>query len=121
MTPGFDKYKSRVSSDSYSIVFHDAPAFAIISGDPDTNRTSSNFADVALVLGNMFNAAWSLGIGSCWINQLVPLSKEPRFREMLTKLGVPTNYEVCGAACFGYPAESIPEPVARIDGTYIIH
>jgi nitroreductase len=115
--PGFDKYKPKVSQDSYSIVFQNAPMFVILSGDTDPAQTSSNMADCGLVLGNMFNAAWALGIGSCWINQLVPLSAEPNFRTLVNSLGIPEKYEICGAACFGYPDGNTPVPVPRRDGT----
>lgn len=100
--PGFDKYKEWTAQDSYSIVFGKAPVFVIVSGNGELS--SSPEADCGLVLGNMFAAAWSLGIGSCWINQLVPLSEEPGARALFTELGIPRDYRICGGACFGYPA-----------------
>lgn len=116
--PGYDKYKPWTSREDYSIVFGSAPMFVIVSGD-DT-QSSSPMADCGLALGNMFAAAWSLGIGSCWINQLVPLSTEPAARAFFTKLGVPENYHMCGAACFGYPDGEIAPAAPRREGSWTV-
>jgi nitroreductase len=45
--------------------------------------------DSALASGNMMLAAHSLGIGSCWLNQLPGLTHMPLIRELLTDLDVP--------------------------------
>ena len=45
--------------------------------------------DCACALENIFLAAKSLGIGSCWINQLGQTCDDPDVRAFLTKLGVP--------------------------------
>ena len=113
--PGYDAYKFSVTSDDYAINFCNAPVFAIVSvadGMPD--------ADGAVMLENMFLAAHSLGLGSCWINQLNPLSGEPGFRQLLTRLGVPQDYRVIGCGCFGHPDKAPPSPAPRKANAYCI-
>lgn len=105
-------YKERVAVDAYTVNFG-APTFVIVAIGPESLAPE---ADAALVLGNMFAAAHSLGIGSCWINQLNPLNEEPGFRAHITRLGVPEGYRIYGCACFGYP-ESAPEASPRREGT----
>ena len=105
-------YKERVAADAYTVNFG-APTFVVVAISTESLAPE---ADAALVLGNMFIAAHSLGIGSCWINQLNPLNDEPGFRAHLTKLGVPEGYRIYGCACFGYP-ESTPEASPRQQGT----
>lgn len=45
-------------------------------------------ADCALAIGNMMLAAHSMGIGSCWLNQLPGLTHMPLIRELLNDLAV---------------------------------
>ncbi len=107
-----NRYKELVGKDAYTVNFG-APTFIIVAIGPESVAPE---ADAALVLGNMFVAAHSLGIGSCWINQLNMLNDEPAFRAHLTKLGVLEGYRVHGCACFGYP-ESAPAAPPRREGT----
>lgn len=113
--PGHDTYRDYVASEDYSVNYSTAPLFVIATHPP-----GSPGADCAVALENMMVAAHSLGLGSCWINQLGPVDTEPGFRALLTELGVPEGNRVAGAACFGYPAAPAPVPVPRTDARYII-
>lgn len=76
------------------------PVFIIVSCSD-----SSPFPgfDCACVLENMFLAATSLNLGSCWINQLTtPLSEKPAIRKFLDKIGVPKENKVYGCCALGY-------------------
>ena len=110
-------YRDFVGSDSYSINYH-APTFIIVSGDTTISPRNAPF-DCALVLGNMFLAAHSLGIGSCWINQLNMLNDEPGFRAYMTQLGIPTENRIFGCACFGYAEGSHPAAAKRKENTVV--
>ena len=107
-------YREMVSQPGYAVGY-DAPTFIIVSVDPAVSRAPE--ADAALVLGNMFLAAYSLGLDSCWINQLNILSEEAGFRAYTGALGVPSGQRIYGCAAVGY-AEKRPEHApARRDGT----
>jgi len=58
--------------------------------------------DTAIALENMVIAAWSLGIGSCWIGV---------FNEQKAKksLKIPQDWKIVALITLGYPAET-PEP-----------
>jgi nitroreductase len=58
--------------------------------------------DTAIALENMVLAAWSLGVGSCWIGS---------FNEQKTKelLKIPEDWKIVALVTFGYPAET-PKP-----------
>lgn len=106
-------YVAMVSREGYSAGYG-APSLIIVSGDPSDAPMAPY--DCALVLGNIFLAAYSLGVGSCWINQLGILSDEPGFRAVLDKLGVPSRNTVYGCACLGYADGPHPAAPARRDG-----
>lgn len=62
-------------------------------------------ADCSCALENMMLAAFSLDIGSCWINQLHWLDDNPVVRAALESWGLGADETVCGALALGYPAE----------------
>lgn len=111
-------YRDYVGSNSYTISYG-APTFVIVSGDCELSPRNACF-DSALLLGNMFLAAHSLGIGSCWINQLNVLNDEPGFREYMTKLVIPAQNRIFGCACFGYADGPAREPAPRKENSVII-
>jgi len=94
-----------------------APTFIIISNLKDDGNS---MPDSALAIGNMMLAAHSLGIGSCWLNQLPGLTHMPLIRELLTDLDVPTNHIVYGSVVMGYTAEEPKPAVPRKDVIRII-
>ena len=106
-------YAKLVGAEKYTMSFH-APVFIIVSADPAVSPLA--MADCALVLGNMFLAAHSLGVGSCWVNQLGAACNEPGFRAVLTGLGVPASNHVYGCGAFGFPGET-PRAAERRPGT----
>lgn len=61
--------------------------------------------DTTIAMQNLVIAAWSLGIGSCWIGD---------FDEALVRrlLHVPKNWKVLALISFGYPDET-PEITSR--------
>ena len=77
--------------------------------------------DCACALENIFLAAKSLGIGSCWINQLGQTCDDPDVRAFLTKLGVPESHKVYGCAALGYAPADAPVKEKKVkEGTVTI-
>ena len=109
--------KEYVGSANYTINYH-APTFVIVSGDTALSPRNAPL-DCALLLGNMFLAAHSLGVGSCWINQLNLLNDESLFREYMTRLGIPKPNRIFGCACFGYADGPIREAAPRKEGCVV--
>ncbi|MBR5047129.1 MAG: nitroreductase family protein [Eubacterium sp.] len=69
-----------------------------------SNLRDSRFGkeDDAVALENIFLAAHSYGIGSCWINQLQGICDTERIRKVLDEFGIPENHVVYGMAALGY-------------------
>ena len=87
------RLQERGHSETYCCYYH-APTLIIVSNEPTQWWASM---DCACAMQNIFLAAKSLGIGSCWIN-----------RAFLMKLGVPENHRVYGCAALGYAPEGAP-------------
>lgn len=107
-------YTAMVQREQYRVNFG-APALLIVSADPSAAGTAQ--ADCALVLGNVFLAAHSLGVGSCWVNQLGILSDEPGFRSVLDSFGVPSQNRIYGCAALGYAEGAHPTAPERRSNT----
>ena len=58
--------------------------------------------DTTIAMQNMVIAAWTLGIGSCWIGAC----NEEKVKELLN---IPDKWKVVALVTLGYPAEQ-PEP-----------
>ncbi|MBQ3086872.1 MAG: nitroreductase [Clostridia bacterium] len=95
--------------------FYGAPTVLVVFADKNV-RTYRE--DGSLVIGNLCNAAYALGLGSCWIHRAKEEFETEEGKELMRKWGVGPQYEGIGHCILGYP-ESIPETKPRKDG-YII-
>lgn len=107
------KMVERVSSDDFSPFYH-APTLIIVSGD---TKAVAPEADCSLALGNMFLAAESLDIGSCWINSLRSLGNTKEGAALIKELDIPEDYIIFGSGAFGYKGTDHPEAPTRREGT----
>lgn len=67
------------------------------------------FQDGSLAIGNMLNAAKSIGLGSCWINRATEMFKTDEGKAFLYKWGLDDSYVGIGNVILGYPMEN-PDP-----------
>ncbi|MDD5499884.1 MAG: nitroreductase family protein, partial [Candidatus Nanoarchaeia archaeon] len=81
-------------------IFFNAPVLIIISGKKNYEWLKE---DTNLAVQNMFLAAHSLGIGSCWIGFGMVLNKSKEARK---ELKIPNNFDISAALIFGYPAKN---------------
>lgn len=86
----------------------------LLSNDRDN---SNGLADCSCALENIFLMANSLGIGSCWINQLKNICDEIEVRNLLNSFEIPSNHIVWGMAALGYPDSKVNTAPPRKDGT----
>lgn len=104
--------KTNAQKEDYHYFYH-APTLIIASNRPNYENA---MADCSLALENIFLAAHSLGLGSCYINQLHWLRNDPGVRNYLFELGIPKEHTICSAAAVGYIAKESSAPL-RKDGT----
>lgn len=92
--------------------FYGAPVILVVLADKDV-RTYLN--DGSLVLGNMMNAAESLGLGSIWIHRAKEEFESDFGKQILKDLGITGNYEGIGHCAIGYKAAEPNSPAPRKD------
>ncbi len=59
--------------------------------------------DGSLAMGNLMNAAWSMGIGSCWIHRAKEVFSSEEGKAFLKKWGVTEDVEGIGFCILGRP------------------
>ena len=77
----------------------DAPAAIVILKDTTNTRWAD--VDCAQAVQNMATAAWSLGLGTCWVGNF----DGPKIAQML---GVPAQWAIFTVLAFGYPNSANP-------------
>jgi nitroreductase len=93
----------KFSSLPFNDFVKDAPA--VIVGCADTKSLLTGkwaVVDATIAMQNMVIAAWTLGVGSCWIGAF----DEERIKESLR---IPNKWKVVALLTLGYPAEE-PKP-----------
>lgn len=107
-----ERIRARSTDGTYNF-YYNAPVLIIVSCSPDALYPRE---DTGCALENIFLAAASLNLGSCWINQLGNgASEAPVVRAVLDEMDVPKNNRVYGCAAIGYPAETVAAKARALD------
>lgn len=84
----------------YFYGFENPAALILISND---ERNHYGCQDASCASENVMLAAWSLGIGSVWLNPLMTLRKKEPVKSLLDSYGIPENHIVWSMLALGYP------------------
>ena len=90
--------------------FYGAPVVLVVLVD---KNCATPVYDGSLVMGNLMNAAHSLGIGSCWIHRAKEEFEMEEGKELLKSLGIEGNYEGIGHCILGYTDGEEPQAKSR--------
>lgn len=85
--------------------FYGAPVVLVVLADK--NRPSFLY-DGSLVMGNLMNAAHSLGLGSCWIHRAKEVFNSAEGKALLKEWNIEGNYEGIAHCILGYAEGSTP-------------
>lgn len=93
--------------------FFGAPAVIVVLSDVENPNW---LQDGSLVMGNLMNAAASLGVGSCWINRARETFELPEGKALLTQWGLGENWKGVGNCILGYSDGAILGDKPRNEG-----
>ena len=93
--------------------FYGAPTVVVVLADGENYNW---MADGSLVMGNLMNAAWAIGVGSCWINRATEYFDLPEGKAWLKKWNLPETMRGVAFCIMGYPDGAAPAPKERRDG-----
>ena len=90
--------------------YYGAPTIILVVAD---GTRSTPVEDGSIALGNLFNAAHALGLGSCWIHRAREMFASEEGQALLKRWGVEDRYVGVGACSLGYPDGDLPTPPPR--------
>ena len=79
--------------------YYSAPTVILVFAEKDA---IAPLCDAALAMGNMMNAAYSLGIGTCWIHGEKEMFETEEGKSLMKKWGVGEEYIGVGSIALGY-------------------
>lgn len=82
--------------------FYGAPVILIVLAD---KSVPTYIYDGSLLMGNLMNAAKSLGLGSIWIHRAKQEFESDFGKKILSDLGIKGDFEGIGHVALGYAAE----------------
>jgi len=96
--------------------YYGAPTVVIVFAPDDVGGVISASA----VMDNMVNAAYAVGLGSCWIHRPREMFQTEEGKALMRKWGL--DESLCGVAsmALGYADCEQPQPEARKEGYYRI-
>lgn len=92
--------------------FYGAPVVLIVLA---RKEVPTYVYDGSLVMGNLMNAAQSLGVASIWIHRAKEEFDSDFGKAILKRLGIAGEYEGIGHCALGYAAEEAKAPAPRKD------
>jgi nitroreductase len=113
---GNKRFEDRAKDEGFS-VFYNSPTLIIVSGD---EKTVAPQIDCALALQNMFLAAESIGIGSCWIHAVAGILNSEEGKAFRSELDIPEGHLAYCSGAFGYKGMEAAA-TARKENTVKIH
>lgn len=113
---GNARFADRAKEEGFS-AFYNCPTLIVVSGQ---EKTVAPQLDCALALENMFLAAESLNIGSCWIHAIAGILNSPDGQSLRKELGIPEGYQAYCSGSFGYKAAEPSAPERKENTVTII-
>ena len=98
--------------------FYGAPVILIVLAD---KNMFTHVYDGSLVIGNMLNAAESLGLGGIWIHRAKEEFESDYGKNLLKELGIEGDYEGIGHCAIGYrDGEKVPAAPRKENYVYYV-
>ena len=97
-----EEIKKKLSRGFFNRFIKDSPVTIVGCAHKDLIAGKWSTISTSIALQNMVVAAWSMGVGSCWIGDF----NEEKVKRLL---GIPAKWKVVALVSFGYPDEK-PQP-----------
>lgn len=104
------KMNASIMGNTNTDPFYGAPTIIVVLVNSKISTTY--IQDGSLVMGNLMNGAYAIGVGSCWINRAKEEFETQEGKELLKKWGLSEDYVGVGHCILGY-ADETPEPKPR--------
>ena len=99
-----------------TLPYYGAPTIILIFYTELAKNDLLGTLDASAVCTNMLNAAYAVGLGSCWINRCKEVFELKEGKELLKKWGIKENVVGVASIALGYADMEQPTPKPRRDG-----
>ncbi len=90
--------------------YYGAPTVILVLAD---KSKAAPIEDGSIAIGNMLNAAYSIGLGSCWIHRTKEMFESEKGKALLKQWGIEGDYIGIGSCILGYADGKQPVPAPR--------
>jgi len=90
--------------------YYGAPTIILVLAD---KSKATPIEDASIAIGNMFNAAYSIGLGSCWVHRTKQMFESEEGTALLKEWGVEGDYVGVGSCILGYSDCDLPNAGPR--------
>lgn len=99
--------------------FYGAKTVVVVLVD---HSVPTHLEDGSLAMGNLLNAAYALGVDSCWIHRAHEVFDSPEGLELLASWGLPADGSLRGVGhcVLGYAEGALPEAKPRRDNVVYV-
>lgn len=97
--------------------YYGAPTVILVLAD---KSKVTPIEDGSIAIGNMCNAAYSLGLGSCWVHRTKQMFETEEGKTLLKEWGVEGDYIGVGSCILGYPDCEQPKAAPRKDNIVVM-
>ena len=105
-----DALNAKVMGKEDAHPYYGAPTILLIF---ETEKCFTRELDGAAVCTNMLNAAYAVGLGSCWIHRSKQMFQTEEGKALLKKWGLPETLEGVASIALGYADCPLPEAKPR--------
>ena len=99
-----------------TLPYYGAPTIILIFSTDIALNELLGILDASAVCTNMFNAAYAVGLGSCWINRAKEIFELEEGKALLKKWGINQNVVGVASIALGYSDMEHPTPKPRREG-----
>ena len=99
-----------------TLPYYGAPTIVIVFATDLAKNEFLGTLDVASVTTNMLNAAYAVGLGSCWIHRSKEIFESEEGKALLKKWGIKENVRGVASIALGYSDMPLPTPKPRREG-----
>lgn len=93
--------------------FYGASTILVVFAD---SENPTGLEDACLVMGNLLNAAYDVGLGACWIHRARQVFAGEEGRALMQEWDIPAHFVGVGHISLGYAADALPPAAPRQEG-----
>ncbi len=116
MVQRLSKLNAKFTEAPDSDPFYGAPTVIVVLADSEKITPVENGS---LVMGNLMNAAYAVGVNSCWIHRAKQMFESEEGQALLKEWGIKSSYVGIGSCTLGYYDAEYPTAHTRKEGRIV--